>query len=328
MVECGRGPPKHDLRSVASPVEYRVRGVRWCMVAFSFVAPWEKMTVKHSTLLALGLIANILFVGTVSAQETKKTIAETAADAGQFTKLVAAVKAAGLLKTLSGNGPFTVLAPTDEAFAKLPKGTVESLLNPENKEKLATILKLHVASGELTSDMATDGAEFPTLEGAKLMVAVDGKKVTVGGASVVKADIACSNGVIHVIDTVLLPAAAIDPKSLVGKWTYARAVKNGEKRSADDLAGQTVEITEKTWTLGGEAKFVMDYKIDAKSSPNKIKFTITESPFGAGMSTGGVINMDGELLVVCYAGQGGDAPEEFKSETGSGNHLFYLKKSK
>ncbi len=125
----------------------------------------------------------------------------------------------------------------------------------------------------------------------------------------------------------MLPSSAVDPKILVGKWTYAKAVKNGEKRSAEDLAGQTVEITEKTWTLGGEAKFVMDYRIDSKSAPNKIKFTITESPFGAGMSTGGVIKMDGELLVVCYSAQGGETPKEFKSENGSGNHLFYLKKS-
>ncbi|GAB5406938.1 MAG: hypothetical protein Aurels2KO_51690 [Aureliella sp.] len=284
---------------------------------------------KHSTLLVIGLVANFMLAGGAVAQDAaKQTIAETAVKAGQFTKLVAAVKAAGLLKTLSGDGPFTVLAPTDEAFAKLPKGSVESLLKPENKDKLATILKLHVASGELTSDMATPDAEFPSLDGTKLKVAVDGKKISVGGASVVKADIACSNGVIHVIDTVILPQTPLKAKALVGKWTYARAVKNGEKRTEEQLSGQSVVITEKTWTLDGDAKFVMDYTIDSKSSPNKIKFTITESPFGAGMSTGGVIKMDGDMVVVCYSAQGGDAPEEFKSETGSGNHMFYLKKSK
>lgn len=261
-------------------------------------------------------------------QDAAKSIPETAVEAGNFKTLVTAVKAAGLLEALSGNGPFTVLAPTDEAFAKLPEGTVESLLKPENKEKLAAILKLHVAAGKLTSDMAEPGADFPTLAGTGLKVNVEDGKVSVGTANVVKADIACSNGVIHVIDSVLLPATAVEPKMLVGKWTYTKAVKDGVKKTAEELAGQSVDITLKSWTLNGEAKFVMEYEIDATATPNKIKFTITESPFGAGMSTGGLIKMDGDDLIVCYAAQGGDAPAKFAAEANSGVNMFYLTKSK
>lgn len=263
-------------------------------------------------------------------QETaKKTIPETAVAAGNFKTLVAAVKAAGLLDTLAGDGPFTVLAPTDEAFAKLPDGTIKSLLKPENKAKLVAILKLHVAGAALTSDMAEPGADFPTLAGTALKVDVKNKKISVGSATVVKADIACSNGVIHVIDSVLLPTIPVEPKMLTGKWTYTKSVKNGEKKDAKQLAGQSVDITPKTWTLNSDGgKFVMDYKIDAKANPRKIKFTITESPFGAGMSTGGVVKMEGDQLVVCYSPQGGDAPAKFSAGADSGFHMFYLKKQK
>ena len=263
-------------------------------------------------------------------QETgEKNIAETAVAAGNFKTLVAAVKAAGLLDTLAGDGPFTVLAPTDEAFAKLPDGTIKSLLKPENKAKLVAILKLHVAGDTLTSDMAEPGAEFPTLAGTALKVDVKGKTISVGSATVVKADIACSNGVIHVIDSVLLPTVPVEPKMLIGKWTYTQAVKNGEKKDADQLEGQSVDITPKTWTLNSDGgKFVMDYEIDSKANPRKIKFTITEGPFGTGTSTGGVVKMEGDHLVVCYSAQGGDAPKEFSAEADSGFHMFYLKKRK
>jgi uncharacterized protein (TIGR03067 family) len=264
-----------------------------------------------------------------SQEVQEKNIPETAIAAGNFKTLVAAVKAAGLLDTLAGGGPFTVLAPTDEAFAKLPKGTVQALLKPENKKKLVTILKLHVAAGKLTSDMAQPGGDFPSLAGTPLKVTVQAGKIMVGSATVQKADIACSNGVIHVIDSVLLPATPVEPKMLVGKWKYTKAVTNGEEKSAEDLAGQIVEITLDSWTLsGGGAKFVMDYAIDSKVTPNTIKFTITESPFGAGMSTGGVVKMEEDTLVVCYATQGGAVPTEFSSKANSGSHLFYLTKTK
>lgn len=277
--------------------------------------------------LILTFLATTLAAGSAQGQEAK-SIPETAEAAGNFKTLITAVKAAGLLETLSGNGPFTVLAPTDEAFAKLPKGTVEALVKPENKEKLVAILKLHVAKGKLTSNMAEPNGQFPTLAESQLKVNVEDGKITVGGASVVKADIECSNGVIHVIDRVILPATSVEPKKLVGNWVYTKAVKSGENRTEEQLEGQSVDITEKTWTLNGDAKFVMDYEIDDEGTPNKIKFTITESPFGAGMATGGVIKFDGEQLVVCYSARGGDAPESFASEAGSGVHLFYLKKSK
>lgn len=280
------------------------------------------------TAIVLALSILTLFASTLATAQDAKSIPETAVAAGNFKTLVAAVKAAGLLDTLSGAGPFTVLAPTDDAFEKLPKGTVETLLKPENKEKLVAILKLHVAAGKLTSDMAQPDGEFPTLAGKSLKVSVEDKKISVGAAAVVKADIECSNGVIHVIDSVLLPATPIDAKMLVGDWTYAKSVKSGEKKSGEALEGQSVSITEKTWTLNGEAKFVMDFKIDSQATPNKIKFTITESPFGAGMATGGIIKMEGDQLVVAYAAQGGDAPTKFESEENSGVHLFYLEKKK
>ena len=134
----------------------------------------------------------------------QKTIVGVAAGAGQFKTLVAAVKAAGLVKTLNGKGPFTVFAPTDEAFAKLPAGTVENLLKPENKEKLVAVLTYHVLPGKLmAADLTTTNAK--TLNGKELAIKVDAGKVTVGGANVIKTDIEASNGVIHVIDAVLIP---------------------------------------------------------------------------------------------------------------------------
>ena len=129
--------------------------------------------------------------------------------AAKFKTLVAAVKAADLVDTLKGDGPFTVFAPTDEAFAKLPKETLDDLLKPENKDKLAAILKFHVVSGKVTAAdvVKLDGKELKTVQGSSLAVKVDGDNVTVGGAKVTKTDIETKNGVIHVIDTVLLPPA-------------------------------------------------------------------------------------------------------------------------
>jgi uncharacterized surface protein with fasciclin (FAS1) repeats len=125
--------------------------------------------------------------------------------AGQFKTLVAAVKAADLVDTLKGPGPYTVFAPTDEAFAKLPPGTVEGLLKPENKDKLKAVLTYHVVSGKV---MAADAAKLTsakTVQGKELKVSAAGGSVMINDAKVVKADIDCSNGVIHVIDTVVIP---------------------------------------------------------------------------------------------------------------------------
>lgn len=131
-------------------------------------------------------------------------IVAVASAAGNFTTLVAAVKAAGLVATLQGAGPFTVFAPTDDAFAKLPKGTVDDLLKPENKAKLAGILTYHVVAGKvMAADVKT--AHVKTVNGQNLDVQVDAGKVTVNKAKVTAADIAASNGVIHAIDTVVMP---------------------------------------------------------------------------------------------------------------------------
>ena len=131
-------------------------------------------------------------------------IVAVASGAGSFKTLVTAVKAAGLVETLQGKGPFTVFAPTDEAFAKLPAGTVESLLKPENKEKLKGILLYHVVSGKvMAADVKTMMAK--TAGGKELSIKVEGGSVMVDHAKVVKTDVAASDGVIHVIDTVVLP---------------------------------------------------------------------------------------------------------------------------
>jgi uncharacterized surface protein with fasciclin (FAS1) repeats len=133
-------------------------------------------------------------------------IVDTAVSAGSFQTLVAAVKAAGLVDTLKGHGPLTVFAPTDEAFAKLPQGTIAELLKPENKTKLQGILAYHVVAGSVTAADVVKLSSAETLQGQEIDIAVHGEGVTVDGAKIVKADIHASNGVIHVIDTVLLPA--------------------------------------------------------------------------------------------------------------------------
>lgn len=136
-----------------------------------------------------------------------KDIVDVAAGAGTFNTLVAAAKAAGLVDTLKSKGPLTVFAPTDAAFAKLPKGTVENLLKPENKAQLAAILKYHVVAGKIRSaDIKGKKTRVASVEGRKLSVNAT-KGVKINGANVVKADVAASNGVIHVVDTVLLPPA-------------------------------------------------------------------------------------------------------------------------
>jgi uncharacterized surface protein with fasciclin (FAS1) repeats len=138
----------------------------------------------------------------LAAQEP--AIVNVAAGAGQFNTLVAAVKAAGLVETLNGKGPFTVFAPTDEAFAKLPKGTVENLLKPGNKEQLIAVLTYHVVPGKIMAADVVTG-KTKTVNGKELPITVSSGRVKAGTANVVKTDIAASNGVIHVIDTVLVP---------------------------------------------------------------------------------------------------------------------------
>lgn len=151
------------------------------------------------------LCAAVMALPMSSARAETKDIVDTAVGAGKFSTLVAAVKAAGLVDTLKGAGPFTVFAPTDEAFAKLPKGTIEDLLKPENKEKLAAILTYHVVPGKvMAADIKGKKENVKSVQGGDLAVdATDGVKIN--DATVVSADIAASNGVIHVIDTVVMP---------------------------------------------------------------------------------------------------------------------------
>lgn len=136
-----------------------------------------------------------------------KDLVQTAVAAGQFKTLATLLEKAGLVDALKGKGPFTVFAPTDDAFAKLPKETVDSLLKSENKEQLASILKYHVLSGRVFSDAAAKGASVASLQGSKVNTKTEGGKVKVEAATVVKADIEASNGVIHVIDSVIMPPA-------------------------------------------------------------------------------------------------------------------------
>jgi uncharacterized surface protein with fasciclin (FAS1) repeats len=155
--------------------------------------------------LAMIAAAIGLAVGSTSVRAAEKDIVDTAVEAGQFKTLAAALTAAGLVETLKGTGPFTVFAPTDAAFAKLPEGTVETLLKPENKDKLTAILTYHVVPGKVMAADVVKLDEAKTVNGANVDVKVDGSTVMINDAKVAAADVAASNGVIHVIDTVILP---------------------------------------------------------------------------------------------------------------------------
>jgi len=162
-----------------------------------------------ATSLLLGFFA---LVSTASAehhgetQKAKKDIVDTAVAAGSFETLAAALAAADLVETMKGEGPFTVFAPTDEAFAKLPEETLAMLLEPENKEKLVAILTYHVVSGKVMAETAATLDKATALNEKDIALAVKDEALTLNdSAKVVKADIECSNGVIHVIDTVILP---------------------------------------------------------------------------------------------------------------------------
>lgn len=153
------------------------------------------------------VLASLTFTSAANAAHhgTHKDIVEVATENGSFTTLVAALKAGGLVETLQGEGPFTVFAPTDEAFAKLPEGTVEMLLKPENKDKLVSILTYHVVPAKVTAAEVVKMDSGTTVQGQNVMIKVNDGKVMINDAHVVTADVEASNGVIHVIDTVLMP---------------------------------------------------------------------------------------------------------------------------
>lgn len=152
------------------------------------------------------LAATAIMAAPALAGGHSKDIVDTAVDAGSFGTLVAAVGAAGLVDTLKSEGPFTVFAPTDDAFAALPEGTVEMLLMPENKDKLTAVLTYHVVAGKVMSGDLSNGMMAATVEGSEVKIMTEGG-VMVDGANVVTADIEASNGVIHVIDAVILPGS-------------------------------------------------------------------------------------------------------------------------
>ena len=161
---------------------------------------------KNHKLLRTALSALFLLMFTIhQSQAQSKDIVDLAAGNENLSTLVAAVKAGGLVETLKSDGPFTVFAPTNEAFAALPEGTLEMLLMPENKDKLVAILTYHVVAGKVMSSDLSNGQKAKTVQGESVMVDISYGNVKISGAKVIGADVAASNGVVHVIDKVILP---------------------------------------------------------------------------------------------------------------------------
>lgn len=157
------------------------------------------------TTVAVAAAAVLTLPALPRAEAADRDIVDTAVAAGSFKTLAAAIEAAGLVDTLKGSGPFTVFAPTDEAFAKLPAGTVENLLKPENREQLKAVLTYHVVPGKVTAAQVTRLDSAKTVNGQTVRISTSGGAVMVDDAKVVKTDVTASNGVIHVIDSVMLP---------------------------------------------------------------------------------------------------------------------------
>jgi transforming growth factor-beta-induced protein len=173
---------------------------------------------------------------------TSKTIPEVATEAGNFSTLLAAVGAADLAETLGSDGPFTVFAPTDDAFAALPEGTVESLLKPENKDQLTAILLHHVVPGKVTSGDVVELPFADALDGTSILISADGGSVTVDGANVIAADVDASNGVIHVIDKVILPKDIVETAKLAGQFDTLLAAATAAGL-AESLADPSADLT-------------------------------------------------------------------------------------
>ena len=169
-----------------------------------------------AAMAAMGVAQESIF----AAEGAGKDIVTTAVEAGSFKTLAAALKAGGLVETLQGKGPFTVFAPTDEAFAKLPAGTVETLLKPENKSQLVSVLTYHVVSGKVAAAQVVKLNAAATVNGQRVDIKVEDGQVRVDQATVVKADIHCSNGIIHVVDQVLLPSSDNIPATAQKAGTF------------------------------------------------------------------------------------------------------------
>jgi uncharacterized surface protein with fasciclin (FAS1) repeats len=165
------------------------------------------VTKAIKSMVASAMVLGLVLTAGAARAEGQKDIVDTAVAAGSFKTLAKALQAAGLVDTLKGAGPFTVFAPTDEAFGKLPAGTLDELLKPENKARLAAVLTYHVVPGKVTAKDVTGLTSAKTVNGQSLKITVKDGAVMVDNAHVVKADIATTNGVIHVIDSVVLPSA-------------------------------------------------------------------------------------------------------------------------
>jgi uncharacterized surface protein with fasciclin (FAS1) repeats len=214
----------------------------------------ETMQIKIMTMLAaLFLVASLAgaadYASNATGAESQKNIVETAVAAGNFNTLVGAVKAAGLVDTLSSPGPFTVFAPTDEAFAKVPKAVMDALM--ANKTLLTMVLTYHVVPGEVMSSDLKNGMSVKTVEGSNVKITIDSAGVMVDNARVIKADIKARNGVIHVIDAVILPPAAAKAVQAIGT-SPAIATKSVETaKKAEETAQKSTPGFESTLAVAG-----------------------------------------------------------------------------
>jgi uncharacterized surface protein with fasciclin (FAS1) repeats len=219
----------------------------------------EAMNMKILTMLAaLFLLASLAgasdYASKAAGNESQKNIVETAVAAGNFNTLVEAVKAAGLVDTLSSPGPFTVFAPTDEAFAKVPKAILDALL--ANKTLLTAVLTYHVVPGEVMSTDLKNGMSVKTVEGSDVKIAIDSAGVMVNNAKVIKSDIKASNGVIHVIDAVILPPVAAKAVGAIGAAT-ATAGKVEESAKKVEEKAKPAEAAAQKSTPGFESIFAI-----------------------------------------------------------------------
>lgn len=251
---------------VSFAAEFSTKKDKWIEVKVPFselTGSWRGRSLKEEVfnpakIQRLGLIladkkpGNFqLHVDWISAYSGSGTIVDLAIADGRFKTLAAALGAAELVEPLQGAGPLTVFAPTDEAFAKLPKGTVESLLKPENRDKLQAILKYHVVAGEVNLADALGTGKAATLEGQPVAVGFSAGKVLVNGSTLVDADLKASNGLIHVIDTVLLPPADAEPKATSDILGVAKSAGNFKTLLA------AVEAAELGSVLGGDGPFTV-----------------------------------------------------------------------
>ncbi len=214
--------------------------------------------------LGVALIGALPADAAAAPQDHPGDIVETAVAAGSFTTLATALDAAGLVETLKGEGPFTVFAPTDDAFAALPEGTVESLLQPENRDALVSILTYHVVAGRVTSDQVVQLDEATTVNGAQVGIEVDGGTVMINQAAVTAVDVPASNGVIHVIDQVLLPPEMMSNASSARRDRDSR-MELRRNRDAADLLGLAIERGVPLFNDGQIAGTVGVYEIAARS---------------------------------------------------------------